>query len=80
MGAPSQTFSTTALTRTRNTATVNPTVLATSNGHSDVGNELGSTSPGSNKNGAPGRGALLGGGLVMGLAVVAGWLVLGTRF
>ncbi|KIM41886.1 glycoside hydrolase family 79 protein [Hebeloma cylindrosporum] len=78
--APSQTFSTTALTKTRNTATVAPSVLATSNGHSGMANELGSTSPGSNKNGAQGRGALVGGVMAMALAVLAGWLMSGARF
>jgi len=79
-GAPSHTFSTTAVTRTRNTATVDPSVLATSNGHGGVNNELGSTSPGSTKNGAQGRGTLVGGGVAMALAVITGWLVLGARF
>lgn len=42
------TFSTTAYTQTGNTVTVNPSVLATSNGHSGVDREqLGSTSKGS---------------------------------
>ncbi|KAJ7123527.1 hypothetical protein C8R44DRAFT_783972 [Mycena epipterygia] len=52
-GAPSQTFSTTALTKTANTATIAASVLATSNGHGGaddplkVNNQLGSTSKGS---------------------------------
>ena len=46
--APTKTFSTTKLIRTHNTATVDPAVLATSNGHSGMnGNKLGSTSFGS---------------------------------
>ena len=71
---------TTALTKTRNRANVDPSVLATSNGHIAVDNELGSTSPGPNKNGAQGRGALVGGSIALALAVVAGWFVLGARF
>ncbi|KAF5376683.1 hypothetical protein D9615_007846 [Tricholomella constricta] len=46
-GAPSTTFPTTAQTKTRNTITVDPAVLATSNGHTAMKNKLGSTSPGS---------------------------------
>ncbi|KAF7307934.1 Glyco-hydro-79C domain-containing protein [Mycena kentingensis (nom. inval.)] len=51
-GAPSMTFSTTALTKTMNTATVDPSVLATSNGHGpqdplNVNQNFGSTSHGS---------------------------------
>lgn len=48
-GAASHTFSTSILTRTVGTATVDPRVLATSNGHTGMGakNELGSTSKGS---------------------------------
>ncbi|KAJ7054643.1 glycoside hydrolase family 79 protein [Mycena amicta] len=52
-GAPSQTYATTALTKTVNTATINPSVLAQSNGHggsSDplkLNNAYGSTSHGS---------------------------------
>ena len=77
--APSQTFATTALTKTRNTATVAPSVLATSNGHKAIEDELGSTSPDANKNGGQGRGALIGGGVAMSLAVITGWLVLEAR-
>jgi len=47
-----QTYSTTAYTKTRNTATVDPSVLATSNGHSGMEFGKGSTSPGSVQNGA----------------------------
>jgi hypothetical protein len=47
------TFSTTAYTNTENTATVGPSVLATSNGHSGKDRaDLGSTSSGSRPNGA----------------------------
>jgi len=48
-GAQSHTFPTTVLTKTRNTVTYDPAVLATSNGHGYVG--LGATSPGSIKKG-----------------------------
>ncbi|KAG5638702.1 hypothetical protein H0H81_010927 [Sphagnurus paluster] len=47
-GSSSMTFPTTALTQTRNTATVAPGVLATSNGHGGLENKFGSTSPGKN--------------------------------
>ncbi|KAH8828847.1 glycoside hydrolase family 79 protein [Flagelloscypha sp. PMI_526] len=51
--SPSKTFSTTAITQTRNTAQVAPEVLATSNGHQDVAAKKFSTSFGSgNKNSA----------------------------
>ena len=48
--SPVVTYPTTAQTRTHNTATVDPAVLATSNGHSAMnqkGKSLGSTSKGS---------------------------------
>ncbi|GLB44466.1 putative glycosyl hydrolase family 79 C-terminal beta domain [Lyophyllum shimeji] len=46
-GAPPTTFATTVQTKVRNTATVPPEVLATSNGHTGMGRKkLGSTSPG----------------------------------
>lgn len=74
-GAASQTFPTTTLTRTVGTATVNPSVLATSNGHTgmDAQDELGSTSHGSFVNGALGMTQLsfrgLVGSIVLGLVV-----------
>jgi len=46
-GGPSTTFPTTAQTKTINTITIDPSVLATSNGHSGMGSKLGSTSHGS---------------------------------
>ncbi|KAJ3568101.1 hypothetical protein NP233_g5936 [Leucocoprinus birnbaumii] len=47
-GTPSTTFSTTALTKTYNTVTIDPSVLATSNGMKGLDqSELGSTSKGS---------------------------------
>lgn len=45
-GDPTATFATTAFTRLRNTATVDPKVLETSNGHRGLADFLGSTSPG----------------------------------
>ena len=44
IGQATQTFSTTAYTKTHNTATVDPDVLATSNGHSGATRQLGNTS------------------------------------
>jgi len=67
-GAPVTTFPTTALTKTRNTVTVDPAVLATSNGGFDKSN-VGSTSPGSTKSAAVGRAR--GVGLVLALAAGA---------
>lgn len=59
-GGPSTTFSTTVFTKTRNTATVDQSVLATSNGRG--GNvKIGSTSPEATKNEAVGRGVRVGG-------------------
>jgi hypothetical protein len=46
-GQPSMTYSTTAVTKLVNTATVDPAVLATSNGEKDAALKLGSTSKGS---------------------------------
>jgi hypothetical protein len=67
------TFATTAQTRTMNTATVDPSVLATSNGHSGGSRQLGSTSKGSSaavglKQAMPGLGAFLA--VVLGAASV----------
>lgn len=83
MSQATRTFSTSAYTKTLNTARVAPSVLATSNGHSGVDREkMGSTSSrlknetllGDAKGGMrgmrPGVGALVG--LVAG-GVVAGW-------
>ena len=63
------------------TATVDPSVLATSNGHTgmDAKNELGSTSHGSFSNGAVGirmgrgRGLVIGGSVVLGLVMSWMW-------
>ncbi|KAF7297395.1 Glyco-hydro-79C domain-containing protein [Mycena indigotica] len=80
-GAPSQTYSTTALTKTVNTATINPSVLATSNGHGGVGdplrfsnNQLGSTSHGSVNTGmktTPAMSLIVGCASLVGAALVA---------
>jgi hypothetical protein len=71
-----QTFPTTSVTKTHNTVTIDPSVLATSNGHnSDNRNTLGSTSKGSISGAASLRGVAPGMIvlLAMGLgAVVAG--------
>ncbi|KAF8064386.1 glycoside hydrolase family 79 protein [Lyophyllum atratum] len=80
-GAPPTTFPTTARTNTRNTATVDPAVLATSNGGFRKG-ELGSTSPGSTSGGvALGRGVGVLGVvwtvLAVGVGVGVGVLVVG---
>ncbi|KAH8833938.1 glycoside hydrolase family 79 protein [Flagelloscypha sp. PMI_526] len=45
-----KTYSTTAYTKTRNTATIDPSVLATSNGHQNVADKKYSTSVGSAQN------------------------------
>ncbi|RDB17658.1 Beta-glucuronidase [Hypsizygus marmoreus] len=75
-GAPSTTFPTTAQTKTRNTVTIDPAVLATSNGHSGMGKDkLGSTSAGS-ISAASGLRHSLGGGVTL-MALVSGALVIG---
>ncbi|KAJ3503353.1 hypothetical protein NLJ89_g8477 [Agrocybe chaxingu] len=77
-GAPSQTFSTSARTNTHNTATVDPSVLATSNGHSGMDNKLGSTSEGSVSSAETRYELFIGSALSLVLSVVAGWaLILG---
>lgn len=75
-GAASHTFPTTVLTKTVGTATVNPSVLATSNGHTgmDAKDELGSTSKGS-YSGAVGMKHLSSRGLLASLILgLAGWM------
>ncbi|KAF7325343.1 hypothetical protein MVEN_02635000 [Mycena venus] len=65
------TFSTSVYTNTANTATVAASVLATSNGMSGKDWELGSTSPGSNKNGVlRGYHANFAGAVVTALALI----------
>jgi hypothetical protein len=68
-----KTFATTALTKTLNTATVDPAVLATSNGHMAFAGHLGSTSRGTS--GAKSLGHLLP-GVGMLAALLGGALVL----
>ncbi|KDR78254.1 hypothetical protein GALMADRAFT_266767 [Galerina marginata CBS 339.88] len=81
-GAPSKTFATTFRTRTHNTATVDPAVLATSNGHSGMDAVRGSTSEGSvpSRNGAGALGSGAGGfgvgvlvAALLGGVLVVGW-------
>lgn len=70
-----QTFPTTFLTKTANTATIPASVLATSNGQKGLAEALlGSTSAGSNKNAAM-VGARIGVGLVTATLVGVGLLV-----
>ena len=76
--APSTTFSTTFLTKTGNTLTIDPSVLATSNGHAGMDankNNLGSTSKGS-VSAAEVTGRLEGGALVLS-AIVFGAMMVG---
>ncbi|KAF8064391.1 glycoside hydrolase family 79 protein [Lyophyllum atratum] len=77
-GAPSTTFSTTFRTQVRNTVSVDPAVLATSNGHTAMGGKgkLGGTSDGANGAGGgvgPGVGTVWA--VVVGVVVVVGRLV-----
>ncbi|KAF8883604.1 hypothetical protein CPB84DRAFT_1686265 [Gymnopilus junonius] len=75
---PSTTFSTTTHTKTRNTATVAPGVLETSNGHSGSTLKLASTDADGSKNGAMAKGgAMFGLTLVSAVMIVAGWVTLG---
>ncbi|KIM41887.1 glycoside hydrolase family 79 protein [Hebeloma cylindrosporum] len=77
-GSESHTFPTTAETRTHNTVTVDPSLLATSNGHTGMGKRLGSTSVGSANAAETGAltrssvGAMLAGALVGSMLVVGG--------
>ncbi|KJA24861.1 glycoside hydrolase family 79 protein [Hypholoma sublateritium FD-334 SS-4] len=76
-GAASRTFATTAATRTENAVSIDPAVLATSNGHSGMGRVLGSTSHGS-ENGAVGNAGIVPSGLLgallgVALGAVMGW-------
>ena len=68
---PSMTFSTSVVTRTKNTATVNPSVLATSNGHygGTFKDRLGRTSSGK-PNGAFGVSWVLRGTMTLGYVAV----------
>ena len=77
-GTATQTFATTAHTKAHNTATADPSVLATSNGHSaqNRAGELGSTSPGSVSSGA--HRAAVASGLAGIVAACAGALWVGA--
>uniref|UniRef100_A0A8H7XVC6 Beta-glucuronidase C-terminal domain-containing protein n=1 Tax=Psilocybe cubensis TaxID=181762 RepID=A0A8H7XVC6_PSICU len=73
--APAGTFATSLVTRTRNTATVDPGVLATSNGHTGMDRVVGSTSEG-RVSGALGRAGVgvggVGGVVALGMGVLGG--------
>lgn len=70
-----QTFATTVVTRTVNTVTVNPSVVATSNGHSGVDRSiLGSTSQGSSS-GATGWAGLIPGVSTLSAGITGVFLV-----
>ncbi|KAI0633082.1 glycoside hydrolase superfamily [Trametes polyzona] len=71
--AASATFATTAVTKTANTVTIDPSVLATSNGQNGAGRQLSSTSKGSS---SAGRTAGVAPGLTLLAMVVAGASVL----
>ncbi|PFH50110.1 glycoside hydrolase family 79 protein [Amanita thiersii Skay4041] len=72
---PSQTFPTTALTNTVNTATFDPAVLETSNGNKGLDDRLGSTSPGS-LSGAAGMTQALQGATILGAMVLGAMVIL----
>jgi hypothetical protein len=76
----SQTFSTSIQTRTVNTATVDPSILATSNGHKGFARHGGTTSKGNGPNSAaPGLSQALPGVVAL-LSLVAGSLLVGRVF
>ncbi|KAI8996273.1 hypothetical protein BD414DRAFT_477356 [Trametes punicea] len=68
-----QTFPTTAVTKTANTVTIDPSVLATSNGQSAADRQLSSTSKGSS---SAGRTAGVAPGLTVLAMIIAGALVM----
>jgi len=72
-----KTFPTTALTKTAKTVAIDPSVLATSNGHSGMGEWLGSTSKGS-VGGALGMAQAMPGIVVL-VAAAVGAVVLGRN-
>ncbi|KAF9484212.1 glycoside hydrolase family 79 protein [Pholiota conissans] len=77
-GAPSQTFSTSTVTKAHNTVTIDAASLATSNGGRH--DQLGSTSAGSAKSAAQSRrNAGIGGVVALGLEIFVGWVVAGAR-
>ncbi|PFH50111.1 glycoside hydrolase family 79 protein [Amanita thiersii Skay4041] len=73
---PSKTFATTAHTKTVNTATFDPSLLATSNGHKDLGSKLGSTSKGSLSNRAMGVVEAIRGSTVLASMIFGGLFLL----
>lgn len=79
IGQATTTFATTAQTRIRNTATIDPAVLATSNGHSGLERvHLGSTSHGSVQSGASRQYdlAMVSSVVAVMSALIGGWLIL----
>ena len=72
--ASTATFATTAITKYKNTATVDPAVLATSNGNKGMGGKWGSTSYGSG-NSAVGRATYPGLGALLGVVVGVGGMM-----
>jgi hypothetical protein len=75
-GEPSTTYSTTAVTKLFNTATVDPAVLATSNGEKDSALKLGSTSKGSASSAQGTRANLPGLGVILSM-MFGGFVLLG---
>lgn len=72
-GGPTTTYSTSSLTKLYNTLTVDPAVLATSNGHWGMDQKLGSTSHGSVSGAGAKWGVCAGvGAMVVGLGVGVG--------
>ena len=71
-----QTYPTTALTKTYNTVSIDPSVLATSNGMSAKDRGLSSTSEGSS--GAPRTAGAVPGLVALGSFVLGAWAVVGT--
>ncbi|KAJ6556440.1 glycoside hydrolase family 79 protein [Mycena capillaripes] len=75
-GAPSVTFATTAQTKTHNTATVDPSVLSTSNGYRMDDHELAGTSKAPSAALRSLQGPLITLGLAIGtIAVILGWAI-----
>lgn len=77
IGQATATYSTTAVTKTKNTVTMDPSVLATSNGHNgDERSRLGSTSSGSVSKADGGRAEMVKAVVGILAGVVAGTAVL----
>jgi hypothetical protein len=70
---PSSTYSTSLVTKAHNTVSVDPAVVATSNGHSGMDQKMGSTSFGSVSGAVGGRGAAGWLGAVVGAVLVLVW-------